>query len=86
MNKTVYCAIYKSAKKLDTYLYMATKDDFSRVPEALLDILGKLIYVFDLELTSERKLAREDVNEVMRNLHEQGWHLQMPQKEYWFNA
>ena len=82
----MYCAIYKSAKKLDTYLYMATKDDFSRVPTALLNILGKPIYVFDLELTPERKLAREDVNEIMRNLHEQGWHLQMSQKEHWFNA
>ena len=82
----MYCAIYKSAKKLDTYLYMAIKDDFSRVPKALLNILGKPIYVFDLELTPERKLAREDVNEVMRNLHEQGWHLQMSQREHWFNA
>ena len=82
----MYCAIYKSAKKLDTYLYMATKDDFSRVPEALLNILGKLIYVFDLELTPERNLAREDVNEVIRHLNEQGWHLQMSQQEQWFNA
>ena len=82
----MYCAIYKSAKKLDTYLYMATKDDFSRVPEALLNMLGKLIYVFDLELTPERNLAREDVNEVIRHLCEQGWHLQMSQKEQWFNA
>lgn len=77
----MYCAVYKSSKKLDTYLYLAARDDFSRVPEVLLRLMGRPIYVMDLELTPQRKLAQEDVLEVMKNLQERGWHLQMPRLE-----
>lgn len=77
------CAIYKSRKKQDTYLYMATKDDFSQVPANLLRLLGEPIHIMDLELSPERKLAQEDVHEVLRNLCERGWHLQMPRQEDW---
>jgi uncharacterized protein YcgL (UPF0745 family) len=31
-----------------------------------------------LELNEKRRLAREDVGRVMRNLQSQGFHLQMP--------
>lgn len=77
----MFCAIYKSTRKQDTYLYVATKDDFSRVPEQLLSMMGTPAHVMDLELTPERRLAREDVGEVMRCLSEQGWFLQMPPRE-----
>jgi uncharacterized protein YcgL (UPF0745 family) len=79
----MYCVIYKSRKKQDTYLYMASKDDFSRVPDALLALLGNPVYVMEIELNAERRLAQEDVLEVLRNLQERGWHLQMPQREDW---
>ena len=82
----MFCAIYKSLKKFDTYLYVAAKDDFSRVPESLLQRLGQPVHVMDLELTAERKLAQEDVVEVMRNLQARGWHLQMPKKEEWLST
>lgn len=79
----MYCAIYKSCKKQDTYLYMASKDDFSRVPATLLALLGNPVYVMEIELNAERRLAQEDVLEVIRNLQERGWHLQMPRREDW---
>ncbi len=82
----MFCAIYKSLKKYDTYLYVAVKDDFSRVPESLLRLLGQPVHVMDLELSPERKLAQEDVAEVMQNLQTRGWHLQMPKKEEWAGA
>lgn len=82
----MFCAIYKSLKKYDTYLYVAAKDDFSRVPESLLRLLGQPVHVMDLELSPERKLAQEDVVEVMKNLQERGWYLQMPKKEEWLGA
>lgn len=77
------CAIYKSRRKADTYLYVATRDDFSRIPEALLKLIGEPVHVMDLELHPERKLALEDTAEVLRNLEERGWHLQMPRREEW---
>jgi uncharacterized protein YcgL (UPF0745 family) len=79
----MYCAIYKSSKKQDTYLYVATKEDFARVPKDLLQILGDPIHVMDLELSPARKLAREDVVEVIQHLQGRGWHLQLSPKEGW---
>lgn len=75
------CAIYKSRRKQDTYLYLAARGDFSRVPEALLKLIGEPVHVMDLDLSPERKLAQEDTAEVLRNLRERGWHLQMPSQD-----
>ncbi len=78
----MHCFIYKSSKKSDTYLYMRCQDDFSEVPESLLAAFGSPVFVMELELTPQRKLASEDVNQVMQNLDEKGFHLQLPPKEY----
>lgn len=74
------CAIYKGTKKIDHYLYVENADDFSRVPQALLELLGQLELVIGLELFPERHLAQADVNEVMRQLNEQGYYFQVPPK------
>jgi len=71
--------IYKSSRKDELYLYLSKKDDFSEVPQALGDSMGKEpIFVMEVELSPERKLAREDVNTVMKNLETQGFHVQIP--------
>lgn len=77
----MYCAIYKSLQKQDTYLYIAVKDDFTQVPVTLLQIFGTPIHVMDLELDPTRKLAHENILEVMENLRERGWHLQMSDQQ-----
>lgn len=80
------CVIYKSLRKQDTYLYLAARDTFSCVPGTLLELIGKLVHVMDLDLSPERRLAREDTVEVLRNLQERGWHLQMPRQDEWFGV
>ena len=80
------CAIYKSRRKQDTYLYLAARDDFSRVPETLLKLIGETVHVMDLDLSPARKLAQEDTAEVLRNLQERGWHLQMPRQDEWLGT
>lgn len=71
--------IYKSRKKDELYLYLAKKDDFSDVPQSLYDSMGQEpLFVMELELSSDRKLAREDVAVVMKNLEKQGFHIQLP--------
>ena len=72
------CSIYKGAKKLDHYLYVEREDDFTRVPEDLLSMLGELTLVMSIELTEARKLAQADVQRVMQLLEEQGYYLQVP--------
>jgi uncharacterized protein YcgL (UPF0745 family) len=71
--------IYKSTKKEELYLYIANKDDFSDVPQALYDSMGKEpVFVMEIELSPERKLARENVDTVIKNLSNQGFHVQIP--------
>ncbi|MFN2339010.1 MAG: YcgL domain-containing protein [Gammaproteobacteria bacterium] len=75
------CVIYKGRKKADTYLYLEREGDFSRVPPALLALLGPLEPVLTLELGPQRTLARADVDQVRAQLREQGYYLQMPPRE-----
>lgn len=86
LEAVMLCTIYKSRKKQDTYLYVVAKDDFSRIPATLLQLLGEPIHVMDLDLRPERKLAQEDVQDVLRNLEERGWHLQMPRQDIWLDT
>ena len=78
----VACSVYKSRKKLDTYLYLPRGAELAQLPAGLKAVFGEPEFVFDLELYPGRTLAQEDVMVVMRNLREQGYHLQMPQREY----
>lgn len=71
------CHVYRSSRKLDTYLYLADKDDFSVVPADLLRVFGSPEFSFSFDLTQERELAREDAGEVRDNLTSQGYHLQL---------
>ncbi|KAB0499890.1 YcgL domain-containing protein [Pseudomonas vancouverensis] len=75
------CSIYHSSKKNGMYLYVLKSDALERVPEALMAAFGKAKHAFDLVLTPERKLAREDIAIVLENLEKQGYHLQMPPAE-----
>ena len=74
----MHCAIYKGPKKIDHYLYVEREDDFSRVPEALLEMLGTLEFVMALELSPERTLAQVDIHLVKTALEDQGYYFQMP--------
>ena len=78
MTASVNCWIYKSPKKDEMYLYISRQDCFDDVPEALLKRFGEPVFVMQLLLTAEKKLARENTRTVINNLHQQGYHLQMP--------
>lgn len=72
------CVVYKGPKKPDSYLFVERKDDFSRIPEALLAMFGQLEYVMTLDLHQRQGLARVSTDEVRRKLEEQGYYLQLP--------
>ena len=75
------CSIYKSPRKDGMYLYVLKADALKRVPEGLLAAFGAPQLAFELVLTPERQLAREDIATVLENLDKQGYHLQMPPAE-----
>jgi len=72
------CAIYKSAKKEQTYLFVKTRDDFSSVPEALMLTFGTPMLVTLINLATKEKLAFADLAKVKTHLNEQGYYLQLP--------
>lgn len=72
------CAIYKSPKKAQTYLFVQTRDDFSAVPEALMKTFGTPILVTLINLATKEKLAMADLDKVKVKLNEQGFYLQLP--------
>lgn len=75
------CSIYKSPRKNEMYLYVLKSEALKRVPESLLVAFGAPRHTFDLVLTPERTLAREDIVQVLENIEKQGYHLQMPPAE-----
>ena len=74
----MHAFVYKSLKKADTYVYLAARDDFARLPEPLRGQLGTLQFVLGVDLAPGRRLARENPDVVRANLATRGFHLQFP--------
>ena len=72
------CTIYRSSKKADTYLYVEKRDDFSKVPEALRQLIGTPVLVMTLNLDQQSKLAQADLSKVKQELLDKGFYLQLP--------
>jgi uncharacterized protein YcgL (UPF0745 family) len=73
--------IYKGSRRAETYLYVPEENDFERVPAELLEAMGALELVMELELHEERRLARVDAGDVMKGIGKVGYFLQMPPVE-----
>ncbi|MCO7256052.1 YcgL domain-containing protein [Dickeya oryzae] len=74
----MYCVIYRSSKREQTYLYVEKKDDFSRVPAELMKSFGLPHLVMLLPLDGSKKLASADIEKVKQMLKDQGFYLQLP--------
>ncbi len=69
------CFVYRSTRREDTYLFLAEKDNFEKVPEALLQVFGRPEFSFSFELDKHRNLVRENPAVVLENLRHRGFHL-----------
>ncbi|SNY73696.1 YcgL domain-containing protein [Enterobacter sp. CC120223-11] len=74
----MFCVIYKSNKRDQTYLYVEKKDDFSRVPQELMQGFGQPQLAMILPLDGRKTLANADLEKVKKALTEQGYYLQLP--------
>ncbi|MCW8995747.1 MAG: YcgL domain-containing protein [Psychromonas sp.] len=72
------CAVYKSIRKSQTYLYIAKRDDFSSVPDALLTQFGAPQLVSMLNIQPKTKLALADPEKVRSAIIKNGYYLQLP--------
>lgn len=73
----MHAYVYKSQRKQDTFVYLATRDDFSGLPAAVQAQLAPLTFVLDVALTPERRLAQADAATVREALGAR-LHLQLP--------
>ncbi len=78
MSNSTTCHIYRSKKTDGLYLFLAKEDDFECVPEKLRNYFGVPEKSMELELNETSKLARSKPEEVLQNLKEHGFHIQMP--------
>ena len=72
------CFVYRSKKKPNTYLFLPEQGNFSTIPDSLLKLFGEAEFSFDFDLQPERKLVLADTTEVIRNIAENGYFLQLP--------
>ena len=75
------CFIYRCSLKPDMYIYLAEEDVFDNVPKEVFNSLGIVEFSMELEITPDTGLAREDIETVLKNLEEHGFHLQLPGDE-----
>ena len=71
-------AVYRSAKKADTYLYLPVEDDLESLPEGLASLFGRAIFAMELTITPDLKMSRLNAEEVLVGLQEKGYVLQLP--------
>lgn len=70
--------VYKSLRKADTFVFLAARDDFARLPEPVRAQLGGLAFVLEVALTPGRRLAQSDPEAVRASLAARGFHVQFP--------
>ena len=71
-------AVYKSLRKVDTYLYIQHKDDFSKVPQSLMQQFGEPQFVMQVPLDKRERVAGIHVDTLMQKLQDDGFYLQLP--------
>jgi len=72
------CTIYRSDQKEMTYLYLAGDKQTEDLPEDLLELLGELTPVMQLDLGDRQALANADIETVRTAVQNEGYYLQMP--------
>ena len=75
------CVVYKGTRKSDAYLFVKCDSDISQIPSDLLEVLGTLEKVMNLELLPGQTLARADPDTVRQQLRDKGFYLQLPPAE-----
>lgn len=81
----MHCYVYKGDKKEDHFLFLDqeynAQKPASNLPAGLISMLGELHLVVEFELDDQRELPQADAKQVLVDIAEQGFYLQMPKKD-----
>lgn len=69
--------VYKSKKKLRSYLYIKEKDVFSHIPSGLLDAFGVPEFIMMFSLSKRRQLPRVSVDTLSKALEQKGYFIRI---------
>ena len=72
------CSVYKSSKRDETYLFITKRDDFSKVPETLLEMFGQALHIMTFSIAQKTQLGTADIDKVRQALEADGYYLQIP--------
>lgn len=72
------CQVYRSSRKPEMFLYVEKSRGYEDVPPALLAQFGEPEALMVLLITPQKKLARANAVEVLAQIEELGFYLQMP--------
>ncbi|MFK8048918.1 MAG: YcgL domain-containing protein [Halioglobus sp.] len=72
------CQIYRSPRKPETYLYVEKSAGLEHVPESLLSQFGEPEELMVIVITPDKYLARANAAEVLQQIQDKGFYLQMP--------
>lgn len=75
---SILCSIYRCSKKEGMYVYVSKKEGLERIPAPLLKQMGETELAMTLLLTPEKKLARAQASDVLKEIQDNGFYLQMP--------
>lgn len=70
------CAVYRSKKRTNTYLFVEKKGDFSNVPESLLDIFGTpefSMFLRPQDMPNVKVVSPEKLQAELREKHYYLW-------------
>lgn len=70
--------VYRSTKLADAYLYLAAERPFEDLPETLRQRFGQGVFVMDLVINAQLKMARMDPVKLLEALQRDGYALQLP--------
>ncbi|MEO9654693.1 YcgL domain-containing protein [Marinomonas sp.] len=78
MKQHLIVEVFRSSKHDEMYLYVEKSTGLKKVPEELMVRFGKGISAMTMLLTKESKLARSKPENVINDIREKGFYLQLP--------
>lgn len=76
--------IYRSKTLRNHTLVVPVQDDFSGVPQKILDELGELVFLKHVTLSpSDKRVGTAPAEEIIANLQTQRYHLQASEVRFW---
>ncbi|MCL7944491.1 YcgL domain-containing protein [Marinobacter sp. ATCH36] len=80
MTEKTFVSVFRSSKKIDTYIYVRRGQAWDELPDNLREIFGKPVHAMDLVMTPERKLARTTGKQVLDAIADKDFFLQMSEE------